>query len=162
VVCRSTSCTVCRCRRASEPRPTAPLTRSRKPTSSTSSSTIPTVRCRLCPAGSTELSRVRLSVRRSRTPLLQVCCCGPGGRVMSIYWCTAVAQRAVPRCQLMDVGRVLCCCSHRSLDDGSSSCLPARRSASARTSHRLVSACLCLPVCVCLSVCHKLEICRNG
>jgi len=107
VVCRSTSCTVCRCRRASEPRPTAPLTRSRKPTSSTSSSTIPTVRCRLCPAGSTELSRVRLSVRRSRTPLLQVCCCGPGGRVMSIYWCTAVAQRAVPRCQLMDVGRVV-------------------------------------------------------
>jgi len=35
-----------------------------------------------------------------RTPLLQVCCCGPGGQEISIDWCSSGGQvRAVPRCQ---------------------------------------------------------------
>ena len=40
--------------------------------------------------------------------------------------------------------------------------LPARRYASAVTSHRPVSVCLSLSVSVCLSVCHKSQFYQNG
>jgi len=43
------------------------------------------------------------SVRPPPRPLRRVCCCGPGGREISISCCTAAAQqqmRTVSRCQL--------------------------------------------------------------
>ena len=61
----------------------------------------------VCAAGVMKLSHVRLSVRPSvrppPRPLRRVCCCGPGGREISISCCTAAAQqqmRTVSRCQL--------------------------------------------------------------
>jgi len=59
----------------------------------------------VCVAGSTQLSSVRPSVCLSvpsdhRTPLLQVCCCGPGGHEISIdCWSSVGRVRAAPRCQ---------------------------------------------------------------
>ena len=58
-----------------------------------------------CGAWSMQLSGVRLSVRLSvpsgrHTPLLQVCCCGPGGQDTSKDCCSGGGRiRAVPRCQ---------------------------------------------------------------
>ena len=52
-----------------------------------------------------QLSDVRLSVCMSvpsdrRTPLLKVCCCGPGGHEILIDCCSSGGRmRAVPRCQ---------------------------------------------------------------
>jgi len=57
----------------------------------------------VCGAGSMQLSGVRPSVRLSvpschRTPLLRVCCCGPGGREISIcYAAGGQQQRAAAR-----------------------------------------------------------------
>ena len=68
------------------------IPRERKPRYSTS--------CRAASAaGSVQLSGVRLSVRLSvpsgrRTPLLRVCCCGPGGQEISIDCCTAAGRRS--------------------------------------------------------------------
>jgi len=59
----------------------------------------------VCVAGSTQLSSVRLSVCLSvpsdhRTPLLQVCCCGPGKHEISIdCWSSVGRMRTAPRCQ---------------------------------------------------------------
>ena len=56
---------------------------------------------------------VCLSVRLSANPPLQVCCCGPGGQVISIDCCTAGAQltaAAAPecgQCRLVSVRRKL-------------------------------------------------------
>jgi len=57
----------------------------------------------LCGTGSTHLSGVSLSVRPliypsltpgRNMPLLQVCCCGPGGQKISIVCCTAGVRQA--------------------------------------------------------------------
>jgi len=54
----------------------------------------------VCGAGSMKRHGVRPSVCVSSNPLLQVCCCGPGGQEIAIDSCSSgVRMRAVPRCQ---------------------------------------------------------------
>ena len=64
----------------------------------------------VCVAESIKQNGVRPSVRLSvclsqheptaANPLLQVCCCGPGGQEISIDWCSSGGRiEAVPRCQ---------------------------------------------------------------
>jgi len=59
----------------------------------------------VCRAGSMQLPGVRPSVCQSvtsgrRTPLLQVCCCGPGRQEISIDCCSSGGRmRAVPLCR---------------------------------------------------------------